>query len=185
MLQYAGGLLAASRTPDGKEERGAYYVNMLGGMTSMQVRLHHAIYSALKESNVDVSLAVDSGNSSTRIWLPLASLVSVLAAETISEQLIADQLPDAVIALQRDGLIASHYAMGDAEFFQEEFENSGIAEHMLAVIPTQVGVLLFLWAHGLTTSAIDEFFDLDLHDFDPPRPSVEGAQVGATYDPTK
>ena len=28
MQSYAGGMLAASRTPDGREERGAYYVNL-------------------------------------------------------------------------------------------------------------------------------------------------------------
>lgn len=177
MRQYVGGLLAASRTPSGKEERGAYYVNLLGGMTAMQVKLHHAIYSALRETGTPARLATEMGSPATRVWLPG---VATFAALEIGRDDGGGALSEAVIALHRDGLISRDWELGSMEGWTAKL-GYPVSQPLLYVAPTHSGVLLYLWSHGIRSSLMDDLFLASIRELDPPGPRIVGAQVGEKW----
>lgn len=45
--EYFGGILASSRSDDGKDDSGIYYVDIIKSLSSKQLMLHYAIYSVL------------------------------------------------------------------------------------------------------------------------------------------
>ncbi len=47
--EYFGGVLASSRSEDGKDDFGVFYVNIIKSLSSSQLKVHYAIYRALNK----------------------------------------------------------------------------------------------------------------------------------------
>lgn len=57
-VEYFGGLLASSRSEISRDDRAAYYISLLGHLSSYQIRTHYIFYSVLKELFSDTHLNI-------------------------------------------------------------------------------------------------------------------------------
>jgi hypothetical protein len=73
--EYFGGLLASSRSTDGKDDSALIYVDCIKALSSKQLHLHYIIYTALQDllikSGKDVNPGQGSEIGGQAVWMPL------------------------------------------------------------------------------------------------------------------
>lgn len=175
MQEHFAGLLACSRTEDGRDDRAVYLTNVVANLTRNQVRLHHAIYSSIARSGFGSDrlrfLGNTEGRAAINIYIPFASLTELLevpAAET------NELVTQATWGLHREGPIDPEWGSGPPIVlcFPDAHEPG------LHVKPSVMGAEL-LWAHGHRTAVASILLspDLELDEFDPPIAKPEGALI--------
>lgn len=148
MVDYLGGLLAASRTPTGRDDRAASWSNLVTSLSSLQIRAHYLLYREWAEGLHDVkdiNLGVDEGRRQAEMHLELIEFVNVLVMGEEIDQ--SSALNHAISGLVRVGLIADHYSYGQSgkpPAPQSKFEFA------LSVQPSAIGVELYGWAQGVS-----------------------------------
>lgn len=147
--EYFGGILAAARSDDGKDDSGIYYTDIVKSLSSAQLHLHYAIYRSLnkflistsEKSNLNVGHI--SEMSSTNIHF-LAIELDNLGCNTQMN----------LEALYRRGLL-HEYKIYTAEV------NDNAKLPYVSVIPTTLGVQLF----AVANNALKEWRQLPVKDF--------------------
>lgn len=127
--EYFGGLLAASRSADGKDDSALIYVDCIKALSAKQLHLHFVIYSSLQSQLVKSGRAINPGveNEISRIevWF---------ATRELTERLGLIPSIDLNV-LHRQGLVSSYVT-----------DNHMVGEKPLAYVkasPTTFGVLLY------------------------------------------
>lgn len=160
MQAYAGGILAASRTADGKNDSGAFYVDMLNSMTAVQVSLHHVLYWRVREllqGGADIA-----SSAAMRVALPVSPLLSVLYDDPTDRPIQSSHLREAIAGLAREGLVNSWTITGRTG---TEPGTSYLNDWDLTCDPSTLGIGLFLWAHGVESSIASDM-TLDMPEFE-------------------
>jgi hypothetical protein len=127
--EYFGGVLAGSRTQDGRDDTGIFYLDIIKSLSSAQLKLHYLIYSSLNklvviEADKDFNAGLDSYMNRKRLFIPCADILS----KGIDYQIDLS-------ALHSKGLL---YA------FEYEGVNDPDSEtSLLWVAPTTLGVQLY------------------------------------------
>lgn len=62
--EYFGGILASSRSKDGKDDDNLYFVNVIKNLSSTQLHLHYIIYNSFNKYFVDKKMKVNVGQQS-------------------------------------------------------------------------------------------------------------------------
>ncbi|QUD81720.1 hypothetical protein J8M97_18370 [Gordonia polyisoprenivorans] len=147
--RYSGGVLAASRTKDGREQRGAYYANILAFMTPEQVRLHHIIYSALAQSGLEIEYSDTVAIKSAGLLFSIPALEADFPGDATAtpENLIAE----AASALDREGLVNGQLVGGSSDFERVDIVGVSEGSRAAAFFPSNLGILLYLWGCGVRT----------------------------------
>jgi hypothetical protein len=171
IVEYLGGVLASSRTPGGKDDRGVVFASLVNRMSSPQLRLHYLVYRVLR--------------AGVEAHEPLETVQSLMAAKVF--------LPDDVLQHGEigDGAMFTHAVYGlDRESLITGFgfgpSPAAIADWFpqapaggLAVNPTRGGVELFVWGLGHGPEGLASFLtqdvDFAVHDLDLSIP--EGSMV--------
>ena len=87
MVDYLGGVLAASRTPTGRDDRAASWSNLITSLSSLQIRAHYLLYRewAARLHQVEgINLGLDSGRDMAEMQLDAMEFIgSLLAGEDI------------------------------------------------------------------------------------------------------
>ncbi|MBK8097849.1 MAG: hypothetical protein IPK26_12120 [Planctomycetes bacterium] len=146
--EYFGGVLASSRTANGRDDRGARFAALIASLSSYQVRLHFVIYRLLKLlfDGDEHSVTTPEGRNALMMFVPIGTFGTAM-------ELSHDEHPDvilqhAIIGLVSEGLVGDRYHFGPADYIQrsgfKEADSTGIL-----VQPSALGVELFHWAHGL------------------------------------
>jgi hypothetical protein len=155
MVDYLGGVLAASRTPSGRDDRAVAWSNLVTSLSSLQVRAHYLLYrewAARLHGLEDFNIGVDAGRSSAVMQVELQEFCSLLiGGDDIN---VNNALSHAIVGLVRVGLLADGYAFGPSSQvpgINTEFE------HVLCVRPSLMGVELYGWAQGLAGLSAAEF----------------------------
>lgn len=149
MQRYAGGLLAASRTADGREQRGAYYLNLVSFMTPTQIRLHYQIYSAIA---MHAPSALDMGKTSGTLEACVLFDLDTLAEHFDIVETPELDIGEAAGGLAREGLVEG-LIVGPSRYFRDfNRMTAAIGESAAVFQPTPLGALLFLWCHGHRTA---------------------------------
>jgi hypothetical protein len=148
MQEYFGGVLAAARTPTGRDDRGAKWAAVVARLSSYEVRLHYLIYREVQRAVADTSIDLGDGNQLARhgIYLSAQGFVSAmeLGRDDPEPQVAADH---AVTGLIREGFLQPD--VWCVELTREWMpESEGTRAGGLVAVPTHSGVELFLWAHG-------------------------------------
>jgi hypothetical protein len=155
MSEYFGGILAASRSPDGSDDRGVAWANLVSTLPTYDVYVHYLIYEAFRRTFLGQGLDLGNGiilDSST-IYLPIRSVLTATGLELSAGSWGA--VSPSVTSLARHGLIADHYAFGSiAELTAlNEAYSREIPEEGVIVSPSISGIELYLWAHGYRVDA--------------------------------
>ena len=149
--EYFGGVLASSRTADGKDDSAIQFVDVIKSLSAKQLRLHYVAYYALNKLLVQKNHQINVGQGTeiqaVEIWMASLELVSV-------HNINIDTDPN---ALWRHGLLHK-YRTDSADF-------GGKSLPYTMVKPTTFGVMLYAAAHN-KMNHWREYSNIDLGSFD-------------------
>ncbi|OGF21306.1 hypothetical protein A2316_02005 [Candidatus Falkowbacteria bacterium RIFOXYB2_FULL_38_15] len=160
--EYFGGILASSRSIDGKDNSGVYYVDIIKSLSSKQLLLHYAIYSSLNKiltSNPD-KIKLNPGQENElqkeQLFLSTNELLKIIDDNDFGRDLHA---------LHAKGLI------GDFQTDSHKLKNEQVVPN-LKVSPKSLGIQLYAVAYNkltewrnFTTVNFGEFDDIESPNF--------------------
>ncbi|MEO1082517.1 MAG: hypothetical protein AAFY29_23385 [Pseudomonadota bacterium] len=174
-IEYFGGVLASSRTENGRDDRGARIARMVDSMSSFQLRSHFITYAAVASvfQNKSMSIGDPAHREAMQLFIPYAGWADAMEltnAERQSPQLVSHIW----FGLANDGLIGPTWYLGDRESIKQVFDAA--PSDGVVCEPSILGAELLLWALGSGNSSIDDLLtgQLDLSFYGAPVP-VEGA----------
>ena len=164
--EYLGGVLASSRTSDGRDDRGASLVALVGRLSTYQLRAHYIMYMQARRAFVgkDISLGEQDVRCREPLFLPLDGLVDAMDLSPREVADVGDYLMHTVHGLIREGLIENQFAYGDDECLRRlggagnpDFGEGGVIYRV-----TPLGIELFCGAHGVSGDALTKFKDPEI-----------------------
>lgn len=135
VADYLGGLLAASRTPEGRDDRAVAWSKLISSLSSLQIRAHYLLYRewAARLRVIGVyELGVDAVRSQAAMEISADEFTKILAGDSEVDE--NDALSHAIGGLVRVRLLADNF------FYNGELVN---------VAPSITGIELYGWAQGL------------------------------------
>jgi len=167
MAEYLGGVMAGSRTPDGRDDRAVVWSRVVTGLSAFQVRAHYLLYREWADRLHGIQEPIFDGRA------PYKDATLVVDDDEFMHALIGGRVVSgdpsnvvnhAIIGLLSVGLICDDYGFNiNAD---EAFDNF-LAPSALVVTPTLYGVELYVWAQGTPDMHLEEFtskavvFELD------------------------
>lgn len=160
--EYFGGILASSRSADGKDDTGVFYTDIIKSLSASQLRFHYVIYHSLNKLWLEMpadkqrpNVGMGSEIGQYNIWF-----------STIELQTLGVDVDKDLIALHSKELIGMTYeALGHKL-------DDGKEVPYTKVQPTSLGVQLYAVAHNLLPNWRDlpnedfgEFPDIRLPNF--------------------
>jgi hypothetical protein len=160
LAEYFAGVLASSRTTDGKDDQGVYYSQIVKSLSAHQIRMHYFLYYL-------IWLHSNGRAGNLYAWDERQKLSLVVPASVYEETFhVADRQKEmVVIAHSLAGL--SRLDLIDESFRFEKPERLrdiglDVDEHAFVVSPSITGLELFTWVHGRGIDGIDAFKASDL-----------------------
>ena len=165
MSEYFGGILAASRSDDGLDDRGAAWAGLVSRLASYDILVHYVIYAGIRQANLgkDLRLGRNPDREQARTYFPfqldgVTTAMEAIAASGHDDLSALGTIAASLESLVREGLIDGDFTLGRADVASAlGIDADGIGG--FAVKPSVSGVQLFLWAHGygqpITTAFLD------------------------------
>ncbi len=157
MAEYLGGLLAGSRSSDGRDDRAVSWCQIVKGMSWLQVRAHFILYrewAAQLKGRADLKLGMGDVRQMLRMDLELNEFLLILVDHSDID--VNGAIQDAILGLCWLGLIdESSYAIGNRS--SSIFMRDSPFEELLSIQPTIRGFELYGWAQGLPGLSVSEF----------------------------
>ncbi|WP_157987667.1 hypothetical protein [Jiangella endophytica] len=170
-VDYVSGLLAGSRSPNGRDDRAVTWAAEVTSMSTLQIRAHYLLYrewASRLHGRADVQLNVTSGTRKALMLVEYSEFVSMLVGDHDIDRQGA--ITHAIIGIHQAGLIGQDFALGDKKTVAVE-ENPFRAA--LKVTPTIRGIELYGWASGDPSVIAPTFTRLAApFDTDPPLPRL-------------
>ena len=132
---YLGGLLAGSRTAEGRDDRAASWSKVVTSLSSLQIRAHYLLYRewAARLRIIGVyELGVEAGRSQATMQISSGEFSKLLAGNSEVDE--HDGMSHAIGGLTRVGLLD---------------DNVLCNEELVRVTPSIAGLELYGWAQGL------------------------------------
>lgn len=158
MAEYWAGILSASRTSDGRDDRGTTWVKLVSHLSSVALRMHFLLYTEMRRAVLDAP-PFDIGKSSlcdefTAIYVPRSDVARVLALDEEIDAVLAH----AILGLRREGLISDYLAYGPKSDIEQAYLVS-VPEDGLVASASYAGIELFFWGHGFPNLLERDFAD--------------------------
>jgi len=160
---YFGGVLASSRSEVDRDDRGATIISLLSSLSSYQIRCHYIFYFICKKLFDGQKLTVEKGEDREKmaVFINYNEFKKAMGfSEKENTNLISSHI---FTGLSKHELIAYH-RRGSIDFMKKIYKD--LKEKGIVFHPSQLGVELFLWAHGKSEIAIKYFLNKDVI-FDP------------------
>lgn len=164
-VEYFGGVLASSRTPNGRDDRGAVLTNLLSRLSTYQMRSHYILYSAMRQVHLgsEKNIGDVHARRALGILLPFRvylRLMDFSAGELVQRVSIAEHV---MFGLDRESLIG-RFQYGQWYKIRTSADQVCRSETFQGIEfqPTVIGAELFLSAHGLGNKGINAIFDPNL-----------------------
>jgi hypothetical protein len=178
MAEYLSGVLAGSRTPDGRDDRAVPWSDLLTRMSSLQLRAHYVLYrewaSGLSGRD-DINLGNGPGRHHARLVLDMNEFASAVHNE--GDALSAEETVTHVLwGLDQHGLITDFkYGHGSKVEYDESTDEMMKRinlvergepepeifrppyEYVFYGSPTVLGVELWGWAAGISGLGVGRF----------------------------
>jgi hypothetical protein len=162
--EYFGGILASSRTPNGRDDRGATYLRLTSELSTYQIRFHYICYFWWREFYVGSGLRPTFDEDLEKMWLFLPSPFLFPAMEFSEREPATDILLHCTSGLSRAELMEIS-VWGKPEHVNQFGKARGwneVTASGVTVRPTQFGIDYFLWAVGAGSVNRVEFLAPDL-----------------------
>ena len=168
VLEYFGGVLASSRTEDGRDDRGVRLMKIVENLSTYQIRTHYLLYSTISNlfSNSGKQIGTTEHRSELRVFLPASSYATSMKFS--KEEWDNPQIMHHIWhGLYSDGLIEGDWLFGSREIIKRRFTSA--PEDGIICQPASMGAELFLWAFGYGDSPLEHMFsgqiDTAVNDF--------------------
>jgi len=174
--EYFAGVLASSRTKDGKDDRGVTNAKLVSNLSSYQIRTHYIFYTLLRRAFLPYGSIVssDTHRGMMIIYIPsktyYSGMGSLLVPSDDREKISV--LAHSMNGLRRNDLIEDEYVYGARERFLSRTLTAGskgfglnkrvLCEYGISFQPTPSGMEFYLWAHGLGDRDHFQFLDESL-----------------------
>ena len=178
--EYFAGVLAASRSKSGTDDRGVAFAHLVSVLSSHQIRTHFLFYSSLRELFLPFNKTIMPGTDrrAMMVYIPTSAYFAAMGLDQdiSSFEYGISILSNSINWLRRNDLIENEYVFGnESNFLVDQWQyrfpefpidKNILREHGMAFQPTPGGMELFLWVHCLSQcshfSFLDSSFDLDL-----------------------
>lgn len=170
VTEYLSGVLAAARTPDGRDDSAVAWTALVARMPTAAIKLHHALYVAFH--TLVAGMKVESLNQLTDRDFYVSAQAAMDLLEDTSEDGTFTQ--DAVHLLQAEGLIATQ-GWGTVDYLQGIYRPRQFPEAGLVFRAAPRGMLLILQAFGLSSVDPESIVRSDLS-FRLDGPEVDNAE---------
>lgn len=186
-IEYMGGVLASSRTPLGRDDRGARMAKLVDRMTTYQLRTHYLIYSSIKHLFVrhNPNFSRQDKRMELEIFIPFSSYFDVM--EFTQTELDSGILHHIFSGLEDETLIAPSWRTGTHDVIVAKFGTA--TEGGCLCYPSAVGAELFLWAFGYGQKPLefifDESFSARIEGLPPHLGGVLGTRLPTTSSPSE
>lgn len=140
--EYFAGVLASSRGEVSRDDRGAYFLSIIRRLTSYHLRTHYIYYSLVRKVHSDkyMPLSIYQNIGELSILIPLRHLIRAMNFDSGEFRNKISILTHVLAGLAKESLIGELESLPQKTV--RELEGNAI------VIPTILGIELFLWAHG-------------------------------------
>lgn len=171
--EYFAGVLASSRTKDGKDDRGMTNAKLVSNLSSYQIRTHYIFYTLLRRAFLPHAAFVSPGTNRKLmiIYIPIETYLIGMGSLLIQsdDKKRINVLAHSINGLRRNDLIEDEYVYGKRKHFLEKrlkmgmkdftLNESALCEYGISFQPTPGGMELYLWAHGLGESDHFQFLN--------------------------
>lgn len=154
--QYFGGILASSRTNNNKDDRGVPLLKIVEGLSSYQMRTHYIFYTATKRlfDGSDLIAGNQDDISKMRAFLDMVGYEKAMGFSQDDLPRRRSLVAHSIFGLSKDNLIQG-IMVGTKKVLSETFRKS--PSEGIIFEPSQLGVELFMWVHGLGNLDFDKF----------------------------
>ena len=145
--EYFGGILASSRTEEGRDDRGDRLAKLVSNMSIYQLRSHWLIYSTISElfSDRGHNLNLPANRNKMQLFMPFQDYFE--AMEFTRKELDNPQILDHIFfGHAADELIESKWRYGPQKSLNDMF--SSVPSSGVICTPSALGAELLLWAFG-------------------------------------
>ena len=171
--EYFAGVLASSRTSDGKDDRGVTNSKLISNLSSFQIRTHYIFYTMLRKAFMPHRPVISPGTDRRMmfIYIPTETYFSMMG--------ILDDYPHhnerinilshSMNGIRRNDLIEDNFTYGGKELFELDMikyrfpeyplHEAILCDHGITFQPTPGGMELYLWANGLGRYTHFQFLD--------------------------
>lgn len=146
-LEYFGGVLASSRTENGRDDRGARMAKLVDNLSTYQIRSHYLLYSSIASvfANSGSRFATDQDRVQMKIFLPFEGYATSMGFS--QEEWDNPQILHHIWhGLSSDGLIEGRWQFGNRPSLKTVFASAPGGGIICG--PSSRGAELFLWAFG-------------------------------------
>jgi hypothetical protein len=155
MAEYYGGILAAGRTPNGRDDRAISWSSLISSMSSLQIRAHYLLYrewAARLHGIEGMNLGMGEDRTRGRMDVEASEFLAAIAGDSGLSP--GELISNGIIGLARIGLLGDYYACGPRG--QNNAPDSPY-EAVIRVEPSPAGLELYGWAQGLAGITPGEF----------------------------
>lgn len=172
MAEYFSGLLAASVTPNGRDDLALPWTTIVAGMSTTQVRLHFLLYrewALALHGRPGLELGQMAGQRRARAEVDFMDAITTTAPPSLSSpaggiRVQVRNFEHALLGLARLDLVST-YSWGPRT---ETMQPNSQYEALLMVEPSPSGIELFGWALGLSVLGYEDFHMVEVPEIDPP-----------------
>ena len=155
--EYFGGVLASSRTNHSRDDRGLSFVSLISSMSTYQIRSHYIFYTVIRNifKGKNIEVGVSSSRRSMATFIPMK--VYTESMDYLGGEDNNTILGHCLFGLYRLGLIDRNWASGEIDTIKKLYAQAeGPGIH---IIPSPIGMELYLWVHGHSSCSIHHFLD--------------------------
>lgn len=168
-IDYFGGVLASSRTPEGRDDRGVTIAKTLEGMSVYQLRAHYLLYSTVRHFFKDSGNTFDlSSRMRMRLFLPAQELARAMELSKSEASMFADLVTHIFSGLSSRGLIG-HWTSGDELNLRKTVPDKAMKDRIVGngvlFETSHIGAELYVWAAGWGNITTQSILDGELKDF--------------------
>jgi hypothetical protein len=158
--EYFGGVLASSRSPDSRDDRGATFLALLSRLSSYQIRAHYVFYSIIKQQFGGSGFLFgpdDRRNMATLV--PFSVYTNAMDVASEDPVRFFGILEHVCFGLARESLIETSFMYGPGQDLAKH--HPAVDADGIVFQPSVLGAEFYLWAHGLGGLPASELIDAD------------------------
>lgn len=164
VAEYLSGVLAASRSSDGRDDRAVGWTAMISRLSAAQLRLHFLIYASTR-TLLSPELESVADACKVLLFVPYSQVWPAMELDETDQ----DYFIEAFYGLAREGLVGREWAFGDPtglRMWGPSVSLKAFPEAGFVVQLSRPGLGLWLWGLGYGTSRLQEGLRADI-DMDP------------------
>jgi hypothetical protein len=155
--QYFGGVLASSRSGINRDDRGSSFIQLIGRLSTYQIRSHFIFYTIFKQLCAGQSdqLGRFSELQKFTMFIPFDVWATAMDFQPNEQRGVLDA--HIMYGLSHEVLIDGRWLAGGGPERLNAIASIQVECDGLVYLPSAVGLELYLWAHGLKEMAIGKF----------------------------